>query len=397
MISRRLSDNLKNSSLIRKMFEEGERLKRLHGPENVYDFSLGNPDLEPPAEVIDALKDAVNGNAPGLHRYMNNAGYGFCRAAVAGKLSRLSGVLVPETNVIMTVGAAGALNVAFKTLLDAGDEVVVLAPYFVDYLNYVDNFGGRPVIVPCDRETFQPDVAAIAAALTSRTKAVLLNSPNNPTGAVYTEGVLRRLAEVLLDAGKRFGTTIHVVSDEPYSEIVYDGAVVPATFSIFPNSIVCSSWSKSLALPGERIGFIAVHPQNDDVELLLKGIVYCTRVLGFINAPALFQTVVAKAIDARVDIRSYADRLDMLHRILTESGFTCRKPQGALYLFARSPVADDLDFADHAKAHRILVVPGVGFGAPGFFRLTFCVDMKTIVNSRGAWESLAAEYGLKKV
>ena len=396
MISRRLSDNLKNSSLIRKMFEEGERLKRLHGSENVYDFSLGNPDLEPPAEVIDALKEAVNGNAPGLHRYMNNAGYGFCRAAVAGKLTRLSGVLVPESNVIMTVGAAGALNVAFKTLLDAGDEVVVLAPYFVDYLNYVDNFGGRSVIVPCDRETFQPDVAAIAAALTSRTKAILLNSPNNPTGAVYTEAVLRELAGVLLDAGKRFGTTIHVVSDEPYSEIVYDGAVVPATFSIFPNSIVCSSWSKSLALPGERIGFIAVHPQNDDVELLLKGIVYCTRVLGFINAPALFQTVVAKAIDARVDIQSYSDRLDMLYRVITESGFTCRKPQGALYLFARSPVADDLDFADHAKAHRILVVPGVGFGAPGFFRLTFCVDMKTIMNSRGAWEALGSEYGLKK-
>jgi aspartate aminotransferase len=396
MISRKLTDNLKNSSLIRKMFEEGERLKGLHGPENVFDFSLGNPDLEPPAAVLDALKEAVNGNAPGLHRYMNNAGYGFARAAVAGKLSRLSGVMVPETNVVMTVGAAGALNVAFKTLLDAGDEVVILAPYFVDYLNYVDNFGGRSVVVSCNRDTFQPDVAAIAAALTSRTKAILLNSPNNPTGAVYTESVLRELSEVLLDAGKRFGTTIHVVSDEPYSEIVFDGAVVPTTFSIFPNSIVCSSWSKSLALPGERIGFIAVHPQNDDVELLLKGIVYCTRVLGFINAPALFQTVVAKAIDARVDIRSYSDRLDMLYRVITESGFTCRKPQGALYLFARSPVADDLDFADHAKAHRILVVPGIGFGAPGFFRLTFCVDMKTIIGSRAAWEALAAEYGLKK-
>ena len=278
-----------------------------------------------------------------------------------------------------------------------GDEVVVLAPYFVEYLSYIDNHGGRPVVVPCDRETFQPDVRAIDAALTPRTRAILLNSPNNPSGAVYPEALLRELAVALDEAGRRFGTTIHVLSDEPYSEIVFDGAVVPASFSIFRNGIVCSSWSKSLALPGERIGFVAVHPQDADADLLLKGIVYSTRVLGFINAPALFQTVVARAIDARVDMESYIDRMDLLHRVLVESGFTCRKPQGALYLFAKSPEPDDLAFAEKAKAHRILVVPGVGFGSPGFFRLTFCVDRRTIESSRAAWEALGAEYGLAAV
>jgi aspartate aminotransferase len=396
MISRKMTDSFKNSSLIRKMFEEGERLKAIHGAANVYDFSLGNPDQEPPREVVDALREAVDGNTPGLHRYMNNAGYPEVRATVAARLSRLSGVTVPPANVVMTVGAAGAMNCVFKTLLDPGDEVVVLSPYFVDYLNYVDNYGGRSVVVPCDRETFQPDVAAIAAVLTPRTKALLLNSPNNPTGAVYPESVLRALDVVLLEAGARFGTTIHVVSDEPYSEIVFDGVVVPATFSIFRNGIVCSSWSKSLALPGERIGFVAVHPQDADADLLLKGIVYSTRVLGFINAPALFQVVVAKAIDARVDMDSYVDRMELLYGTLVGSGFTCVKPQGALYLFAKSPEADDLAFAEKAKAHRILVVPGVGFGSPGFFRLTFCVDRRTIESSRTAWEALGAEYGLNR-
>jgi len=395
MISKKMSDSFKNSSLIRKMFEEGERLKAIHGAGNVYDFSLGNPDQEPPREVVDALREAVNGDAQGLHRYMNNAGYPQVRATVAAKLSRLSGVTVPPANVVMTVGAAGAMNCVFKTLLDPGDEVVVLSPYFVDYLNYVDNYGGRTVLVPCDRDTFQPDVPAIAAALTPRTKAVLVNSPNNPTGAVYPESVLRALDAVLREAGARFGTTIHVVSDEPYAEIVFDSAVVPATFSIFRNGIVCSSWSKSLALPGERIGFVAVHPQNNDTELLLKGIVYSTRVLGFINAPALFQTVVAKAIDARVDMASYVDRMELLYGVLQEAGFSCFKPQGALYLFAKSPEPDDLAFAEKAKAHRILIVPGVGFGSPGFFRLTFCVDRRTIESSRAAWVALGAEYGLE--
>ncbi len=396
MISKRVVQSMQNSSYIRRMFEEGIRLKQIHGAGNVYDFSLGNPDLEPPKEVAEALKAIVAEARPGLHSYMSNAGYPETRAAVAGKLSRVSGVEIPAANVLMTVGAAGAINCAFHSLLDAGDEVVVLAPYFVDYLNYVANHGGTPVIVACSPGTFLPDVAAIAAALTPRTKAVLLNSPNNPTGAIYPESVLRALADALAAAEKRFGTSIYVVSDEPYGEIVFDGATVPATLAIFRNLIVASSWSKSLALPGERIGFACVHPLADDAKELLAAMAYAIRALGFINAPAIFQRVIERSIDARCDLASYVDRRARLLTVLSDAGFTCTPPQGALYLFVKSPEPDEVAFSARAAAHRVLVVPGVAFGYPGYFRLTYCVSMKTIEDSRASWNAIAAEYGLKR-
>ncbi len=396
MISKRVVQSMQNSSYIRRMFEEGIRLKQIHGAGNVYDFSLGNPDLEPPKEVTEALKAIVAEARPGLHSYMSNAGYPETRAAVAGKLSRVSGVEIPAANVLMTVGAAGAMNCAFHSLLDAGDEVVVLAPYFVDYLNYVANHGGTPVIVPCTPGTVLPDVAAIAAALTPRTKAVLLNSPNNPTGAIYPESVLRALADALAAAEKRFGTSIYVVSDEPYGEIVFDGATVPATLAIFRNLIVASSWSKSLALPGERIGFACVHPLADDAKELLAAMAYAIRALGFINAPAIFQRVIERSIDARCDLASYVDRRARLLTVLSDAGFTCTPPQGALYLFVKSPEPDEVAFSARAAAHRVLVVPGVAFGYPGYFRLTYCVSMKTIEDSRASWNAIAAEYGLKR-
>ena len=396
MISKRVVQSMQNSSYIRRMFEEGIRLKQIHGAGNVYDFSLGNPDLEPPKEVTEALKAIVAEERPGLHSYMSNAGYPETRAAVAGKLSRVSGVEIPAANVLMTVGAAGAMNCAFHSLLDAGDEVVVLAPYFVDYLNYVANHGGTPVIVACSPGTFLPDVAAIAAALTPRTKAVLLNSPNNPTGAIYPESVLRALADALAAAEKRFGTSIYVVSDEPYGEIVFDGATVPATLAIFRNLIVASSWSKSLALPGERIGFACVHPLADDAKELLAAMAYAIRALGFINAPAIFQRVIERSIDARCDLASYVDRRARLLTVLSDAGFTCTPPQGALYLFVKSPEPDEVAFSARAAAHRVLVVPGVAFGYPGYFRLTYCVSMKTIEDSRASWNAIAAEYGLKR-
>ena len=396
MISKRVVQSMQNSSYIRRMFEEGIRLKQIHGAGNVYDFSLGNPDLEPPKEVAEALKAIVAEARPGLHSYMSNAGYPETRAAVAGKLSRVSGVEIPAANVLMTVGAAGAMNCAFHSLLDAGDEVVVLAPYFVDYLNYVANHGGTPVIVACSPGTFLPDVAAIAAALTPRTKAVLLNSPNNPTGAIYPESVLRALADALAAAEKRFGTSIYVVSDEPYGEIVFDGATVPATLAIFRNLIVASSWSKSLALPGERIGFACVHPLAGDAKELLAAMAYAIRALGFINAPAIFQRVIERSIDARCDLASYVDRRARLLTVLSDAGFICTPPQGALYLFVKSPEPDEVAFSARAAAHRVLVVPGVAFGYPGYFRLTYCVSMKTIEDSRASWNAIAAEYGLKR-
>ncbi len=396
MISKRVVQSMQNSSYIRRMFEEGIRLKQIHGAGNVYDFSLGNPDLEPPKEVAEALKAIVAEARPGLHSYMSNAGYPETRAAVAGKLSRVSGVEIPAANVLMTVGAAGAINCAFHSLLDAGDEVVVLAPYFVDYLNYVANHGGTPVIVACSPGTFLPDVAAIAAALTPRTKAVLLNTPNNPTGAIYPESVLRALADALAAAEKRFGTSIYVVSDEPYGEIVFDGATVPATLAIFRNLIVASSWSKSLALPGERIGFACVHPLAGDAKELLAAMAYAIRALGFINAPAIFQRVIERSIDARCDLASYVDRRARLLTVLSDAGFICTPPQGALYLFVKSPEPDEVAFSARAAAHRVLVVPGVAFGYPGYFRLTYCVSMKTIEDSRASWNAIAAEYGLKR-
>lgn len=394
MIAKRVVRSMQNSSYIRRMFEEGIRLKQIHGAENVFDFSLGNPDIEPPREVGDALAALVAEARPGQHSYMSNAGYPETRAAVAAKLSRLSGVAVPASSVLMTVGAAGAMNCAFHSILDAGDEVVVLAPYFVDYLNYVANHGGVPVIVPCEAGTFLPDVDAIAKALTTRTRAVLLNSPNNPTGVIYPEPVLRRLAARLEEAGRRFGTTIYVVSDEPYGEIVFDGATVPPTLAIFRNAIVASSWSKTLALPGERIGFACVHPEADDAKDVLAAMTYAIRALGFINAPALFQRVIERAIDARCDLASYVDRRARLLSVLADSGFECSPPQGALYLFARSPEPDEVAFSQRAAAHRVLVVPGIAFGYPGWFRLTFCVGVRTIEESRPAWRELAKEYGL---
>ncbi len=392
MVSEKILTNLKKSSWIRAMFEQGESLRKKYGADNVYDFSLGNPDLEPPQTVKEVLKKTVLSDTPKMHGYMSNAGYADVRAAVAEHLSKTKGVPVEASHVVMQCGAGGAMNVVLKTILNPGEEVIVLAPYFAEYLFYIDNHGGVPVIVDTDRETFQPDAKKIHDAITPKTKAIIINSPNNPTGVIYSRSSLESIAEVIEKRQKEFGTTICVISDEPYDKIVYDGAEVPSVFDVFKNSVIVNSYSKSLSLPGERIGFVAVNPGIGDTSDLMDGLIFSTRTLGFVNAPALFQRILPGSLDAQVAVEVYKKRRDMLYEIITKAGFRCLKPQGAFYLFPKSPIEDDVKFCNEALKYNLIIVPGTGFGFRGFFRLAYCVDEKTIINSQKAFEALAAEF-----
>ena len=394
-IAMKIAGQISKSSWIRRMFEEGERLRQEFGPENVHDFTLGNPDVEPPSAFRRELLALARHPLPGMHRYMNNAGYVETRAAVAAKLAKDSGLNVSADHVIMTCGAGGALNVVLKTILNPGEEVVILAPYFVEYKFYIDNHGGVPVEVWTDRETFQLDIDAIQRALTSRTRAIIICSPNNPTGVIYSEESLRRLGEVLKEIYSRTGHLIYVISDEPYARIAFDGKHVPNIFPLVESSVVVTSHSKDLALPGERIGYLAANPRMATVMQFMEGAVFSNRVLGFVNAPALMQRLVAKLQDESVDIADYQAKRDLLVKELTAMGFSMVKPDGAFYLFPKSPLADDVEFVKLAQKHHILLVPGAGFGAPGFFRIAYCVDIKVIERSLPAWRALAKEVGLK--
>lgn len=392
MISEKIVADLSRSSWVRAMFEEGEKLRQKFGADNVYDFSLGNPDIEPPELVKQTLKDEVLADTPKMHGYMSNAGYFNVRAAIAEKLKAESGVPVEGQHIVMAVGAGGALNVVLKTILNPGEEVIVFAPYFGEYLFYIDNHGGKAVIADTDHTTFQPDPEILYKAITPKTKAVLINTPNNPTGVVYSRATLQKLNEVIEKREKEFGTEICVISDEPYSKIVYDGVEVPSIFSVFKRSIIVNSFSKSLSLPGERIGYIAVNPNMEDTALLVDGLIFSTRTLGFVNAPALFQRILPKSLDAKVDADAYGKRRDMLYDVITNAGLKCLKPQGAFYLFPKAPIEDDVAFCKEAVKYNLVIVPGKGFGCPGYFRLAYCVSEKTITGSKSAFEALMKEY-----
>lgn len=392
MLSQNIQSKISKSSWIRAMFEQGEKLRKLHGPEKVYDFSLGNPDYEPPQEVQDALVKYVTGETAGLHKYMNNAGYPEIREKIAERTAKESGLPLTLNHIIMTCGAAGGLNVVLKSILNPGDEVIALAPYFVEYGFYAENHGGKLVVVPTDPATFQPSVAALEQAITPKTKALIINSPNNPTGVIYSEAILTQVAGLLSRKEQEFGSQILVISDEPYSKIIYDNAKVPHILSNFPNSVVVNSYSKSLALPGERIGYIAVNPQIKDAELFISGMIFANRTLGFVNAPSLFQKVIGDALDVAVNTDEYKRRRDYLYSHLTELGFTCVKPEGAFYLFPQALIPDDVEFAKRALKYNLLIVPGSGFGCPGYFRLAYCVSMETIKNSISAFKALAEEF-----
>lgn len=396
MFSQKVMDNLARSSGIRAMFEEGNRLKEMYGMENVFDFSIGNPDPEPPAVTKEALKRLVLEDQPGLHWYMNNAGYPDVREKIAKRLNIDNGSNLTMNNVVMTVGAGGGLNVIFKALLNAGEQVVVFSPFFVEYGFYIDNHGGKMVVIPTDGETFQPCLKILEKAITPLTKAVLINSPHNPTGVIYSEEILLGMSALLEAKGREYGTEIFLISDEPYRDIVYDNANVPSVLKIFKNSIIGYSYSKSLSLPGERIGYVAASDRIENVAALTDALVFANRSLGFVNAPALFQKVVGESLDAKVDVGIYRERRDILFNHLTRLGFECIKPQGAFYLFPKCPMNNVLEFKDLAAAHKIILVPGTGFGSPQHFRLAYCCSIDAIKRSLPAWAALAEEIGLKK-
>lgn len=391
MISDKISNNIKNSSMIRAMFEEGEKLKKLYGDDKVYDFSLGNPDPEPPAEVKAALRELANSNELKMHLYMNNAGYPEVREIIAQKINRETGLKLTSENIVMTVGAGGALNVVLKTLLNPGEEVIVFAPYFVEYNSYIDNHGGKIKVIDTDHSTFLPDVDLLRKNITSNTKAVLINTPNNPTGVVYGKEILESIAKLLEQKSAEFGHTIYIISDEPYRKLAYD-VEIPNILTIYRNAIMIDCFSKSLSLPGERMGYIATNPEADDIDSLMGGLIYCNRILGFVNAPALFQKVVAKAIDSSVDINIYKERRDLLYNSLIKFGYECVKPDGAFYLFPKAFIEDDVEFKNRALKYNLLIVPGSGFGCPGYFRLAYCCSLETIKNSLPAFEALAKEF-----
>jgi aspartate aminotransferase len=385
---------IERSSWIRKMFEEGARLRALHGADKVFDFTLGNPSVEPPAAFHRELLKLAQAPIPGMHRYMNNAGYEETRAAVATVLAEKAGKPVAAQHVLMTCGAGGALNVALKTMLNPGEEVIILAPFFVEYKFYIDNHGGVSREVWTDRETFQLDLAAIEAAIGPNTRAILINSPNNPTGVIYPEASLRALGELIARKEAELQRSIFVISDEPYARISYDGESVPSIFACVRNSLIATSHSKDLALPGERIGYLAANPAMDEVDLFMEGAVFCNRVLGFVNAPALMQRLVAQLQTASVDVAEYKLKRDLLYNHLTALGFRMVKPGGGFYLFPQSPLADDIAFVQKAQEHNILLVPGTGFGAPGYFRIAYCVEQDVIERSLPAWTLLARAVGL---
>jgi aspartate aminotransferase len=362
------------------MFEEGAKLKAKHGAKNVFDFSLGNPNLAPPESFYKALSDIVNSRESGKHGYMPNIGYPHVRKSVADYLSEEQGAAVTADDVIMTCGAAGALNVILKTILDPGDEVISPAPYFVEYNTYVDNHGGVLKTVPT-KPDFTLDIDAISAVITDKTKAILINSPNNPTGQVYSEDSLKKLGKMLEEKGKSLSRTIYLLSDEPYRKIIYDGVKVPSIFACYRESIIATSYSKDISIPGERIGFIAVNPQATYKPALLGGMALSNRILGFVNAPALMQRAIAAVQGMSADLSAYTRKRDLLCKGLAECGYEFTKPAGAFYLFPKSPISDDVKFVQALQEELILTVPGSGFGGPGHFRIAFCVDDETIINA----------------
>lgn len=390
-IAEKIQQSIESASWIRKMFEEGANLSRIHGADKVFDFTIGNPTVEPPAALRQELLRLASQPVPGMHRYMSNAGYEETRRAVAEVLCEASSVPVGPEHVVMTCGAGGALNVVLKTMLNPGEEVVILAPYFVEYRSYVDNHGGTTKVVWTDRETFQLDLGAIEAAIGPRTRAVIINSPNNPTGVVYPATDLAALGELLRRKEAELGRTILLISDEPYARICYEETPVPCIFNFVTNAVVVTSHSKDLALPGERIGYLAANPAMDQVGQFMAGAVYCNRVLGFCNAPALAQRLVTNLQRVSVDIDEYRAKRDLLYDHLSALGFRMNKPGGAFYLFPRSPLEDDVAFVRKAQSYNLLLVPGSGFGAPGYFRIAYCMDEAMIRRSLPAWEKLASE------
>lgn len=392
MISKEISEGLKNASWIRRMFVEGGKLKEQFGEDNVYDYSLGNPYFEPPKSVTDKLKELVNGDFEGSHRYMDNAGYKDVRQKVAEYINKDAQKPLTHEHILMTVGAAGGINVFLRTVLDRGDEVVIFAPYFAEYLFYINNNNGIPKIIKTDEKTFEPDLTTFEEQITDKTRVVIINSPNNPTGVIYSEQTLKGMGEILARKEKEFGREIYLISDEPYKVLIYGDAKVPNILNFYHHAVMINSFSKSLGLAGERIGYIAINSTFEDVELFMGGLAFANRTLGFVNAPAIWQKVIADSLDETIDISLYEIRRNVLYSKLKALGFEMVEPKGAFYLFPKALEEDDVAFVMEAKKFNLLLVPGSGFGYPGYFRMSYCVDMAMIERSLPALEKLVEHY-----
>lgn len=396
MISNNMKLLVSNSSTIRAMFEEGKKLSKLHGEENVFDYSIGNPNVEPPESVKKVINEILNEESPNLvHGYMNNSGYEDVRDAISAFLNTKNNLSLSKENIVMTCGAAGGLNIILKSILNPEDEVITFSPYFGEYSNYVKNFNGKLVTCPTNTDNFEPDLNALSSLITINTKALIINNPNNPTGVIYSKETIQALGYLLNKKQKEFNTTIYLISDEPYREIIYDDAEVPCLLKYYNNTFIGYSYSKSLSLPGERIGYVVINSSMEDFEEMTSALNIANRILGFVNAPSLFQRVIGKTLGSEVNANLYKKNRDLLYNHLISLGFTCVKPQGAFYLFPKTPIADDKKFCEDAKQFNLLLVPGSTFGCPGHMRLAYCISYEKIKNSLQAFDKLAALYNLK--
>ena len=389
-ISRKVREQMNNSSWIRRMFEQGIELKEIHGPGNVFDLSLGNPLLEPPEEFRAEIARLIADETPNTHRYMPNAGFPEVRASVAEVLAEESGAPITGAEILMTVGAAGAINTILRSILDEGDEVVLIAPFFAEYTFYVAHQTGVSKVATCD-ENWLPDIESLEATIGPRTRAVIINSPNNPTGVIYPESSIAAISAVLKRAEEKYGSEIYLISDEPYRKLIYTDTPYPFIFEHHPRSIVATSHSKDLGLAGERIGYIAINPGDPGKTELADALNFSLRTLGFVNAPALMQRAVASIQRATVDIDIYREKRDLLYGMLTKIGYECVKPDGAFFVFPKSPIPDDIDFVAQLQKELVLVVPGVGFGTPGYFRASYCVDDWVIEGSIDGFRNIFAQ------
>ena len=393
MISEKMKKLLKGNSVIREMFEEGKRLKNIYGEENVFDFSLGNPNLPPPEEVKKAIIELVEKEEPTfLHGYMSNAGFEDVREKIANSINNKFGTKFNFENIIMTVGAASGLNIVFKAILNPEDEVIVFAPYFSEYNNYIENYNGIVKVISPNLNNFEPNLNELKEKISNKTKAVLINTPNNPTGVVYSESIIKEISKILKEKEQEFGKQIFLISDEPYRELVYDNKEVPYITKYYKDTIVVYSYSKSLSLPGERIGYVVVPNEIDDSKELAEAITIANRIIGCVNAPSLIQRVIPYCLNAKVDTDAYKKNRDLLYSIIRENKFECVKPEGAFYLFVKTPIEDDKEFCSIAKKYNILVVPGSSFACPGYVRIAYCTSYDMIERSRKAFEKLAKEF-----
>ena len=393
MISNKMKTMVSNSSVIRAMFEEGKRLSEIYGEENVFDYSIGNPNIEAPSEIKDIIIKILNEENPNkLHGYMNNSGYEDVREGIAENINVKYNTKLNYENIVMTCGAAGGLNIILKSILNPGDEVIIFAPFFGEYINYVNNFDGKIKIISADTKSFQPNLKELEKEITSKTKAIIINSPNNPSGVIYNENTIIKMSKILKMKEEELGSQIYLISDEPYREIIYDNAKVPCILNYYDNSFIGYSYCKSLSLPGERIGYVVVNSKIKDFKEMVASVNIANRILGFVNAPSLFQRVIKESLNLEVDSNIYKKNRDLLYNHLIQIGFECMKPEGTFYLFPKSPIDNDVKFCEDAKKFNILAVPGSTFGCPGYFRLSYCISYEKIEKSLKAFDNLMNLY-----